>query len=75
MEDDDHSFWLYTACGLVRIARPELDGWATNPKRTIQTIVFDNSDGVSSAHSKICEATPRLSSASPSLIRRKAEVV
>ena len=27
MEDDDHSFWLYTACGLVRIARPELDAW------------------------------------------------
>jgi hypothetical protein len=36
MEDDDHSFWLYTACGLVRIARPELDAWATDPKRTIQ---------------------------------------
>jgi ligand-binding sensor domain-containing protein/signal transduction histidine kinase len=48
MEDDDHSFWLYTACGLVRIARPELDGWATDPKRTIKTTVFDNSDGVSS---------------------------
>ncbi|MCU1261230.1 MAG: periplasmic sensor signal transduction histidine kinase [Bryobacterales bacterium] len=48
MEDDDHSFWLYTGCGLVRIARPELDGWVTDPKRTIQTTVFDNSDGVSS---------------------------
>ena len=48
MEDDDHSFWLYTACGLVRIARPELDEWATDPKRTIQTTVFDSSDGVSS---------------------------
>ena len=36
MEDDDHSFWLYTACGLVRIARPELDAWAADPKRTIQ---------------------------------------
>src|SRR5215470_3080297 len=23
-EDDDHFFWLYTACGLVRIARSEL---------------------------------------------------
>ena len=33
LEDDDHSFWLYTACGLVRIARPELDAWATDPKR------------------------------------------
>jgi signal transduction histidine kinase/ligand-binding sensor domain-containing protein len=48
MEDDDHSFWLYTACGLVRIARPELDGWAADPKRTIGTTVFDSSDGASS---------------------------
>ena len=27
-EDDARSFWLYTACGLVRIARSELDTWA-----------------------------------------------
>jgi signal transduction histidine kinase len=47
MEDDDHAFWLYTACGLVRIARSELDVWATDPKRTIQTTVFDSSDGAS----------------------------
>jgi signal transduction histidine kinase/ligand-binding sensor domain-containing protein len=49
MEDDDnHSFWLYTACGLVRIARPELDAWVADPKRTIQVTVFDSSDGVRS---------------------------
>src|SRR5271157_1943271 len=48
MEDDAHSFWLYTACGLVRIARPELDAWATDPKRTIQVAVLDTSDGVRS---------------------------
>jgi signal transduction histidine kinase len=48
MEDDDHSFWLYMACGLVRIARPELDAWAADPKRTIQVTVFDSSDGVES---------------------------
>ena len=48
IEDDDHSFWLYTACGLVRIARPELEAWVADPKRTIQTTVFDNSDGVRS---------------------------
>ena len=48
MEDDDHSFWLYMACGLVRIARPELDAWAADPKRTIQSTVFDTSDGVRS---------------------------
>lgn len=48
MEDDAHSVWLYMACGLVRIARPELDAWAADPKRTIQSTVFDSSDGVSS---------------------------
>jgi signal transduction histidine kinase len=48
VEDDAHSFWLYTACGLVRIARPELDAWAIDPKRTIQVTVFDTSDGVRS---------------------------
>jgi ligand-binding sensor domain-containing protein/signal transduction histidine kinase len=50
IEDDAHALWLYTACGLVRIARPELDAWATtvdgDPKRTIQIAAFENSDGV-----------------------------
>src|SRR6266403_1739143 len=48
MQDDAHSFWLYTACGLVRIAGTEMDAWVTDPKRTIQNTVFDNSDGVRS---------------------------
>jgi signal transduction histidine kinase len=54
MEDDAHSFWLYMACGLVRIARPELDAWAAavdkdkDTKRRIQATVFDSSDGVRS---------------------------
>jgi signal transduction histidine kinase len=46
MEDQDHTFWLYMACGLVRIARTELDAWAADPRRTIRTTVFDGSDGV-----------------------------
>ena len=46
MEDDDHSFWLEMACGLVRIARSELDAWVADPRRTIQARVFDSSDGV-----------------------------
>jgi len=53
-EDDDHAFWLYTACGLVRVARPGLDTWAAaidkneDAKPNIQTTVFDSSDGVRS---------------------------
>jgi signal transduction histidine kinase/ligand-binding sensor domain-containing protein len=48
MQDDARSFWLYMACGLVRIAGPEMDAWVANPKRTIQNTVFDSSDGVRS---------------------------
>jgi ligand-binding sensor domain-containing protein len=47
-EDNDHSFWLNMPCGMVRIARSELEAWAAGPKRRIQTTVFDSSDGVRS---------------------------
>ena len=46
MEDDAQSFWLYTDCGLLRIARSELDAWASDPNRTVRSAVFDSSDGV-----------------------------
>jgi signal transduction histidine kinase/ligand-binding sensor domain-containing protein len=46
LEDDDHSVWLYMPCGLVRVTRPELDAWVTDPKKTIQAAVYDSSDGV-----------------------------
>jgi signal transduction histidine kinase/ligand-binding sensor domain-containing protein len=60
MEDDAHSFWLYMACGLVRIERSELNAWSAaadatsgskdkHSKRTIQFTVFDSSDGVRSS--------------------------
>jgi len=54
MEDDDHSFWLYTACGLLRIVRSELDRWSNavdhdnNTNLQIQAMVFDGFDGVRS---------------------------
>ena len=46
IEDDASSLWLYTACGLVRITRPELDAWASNPKRVIHTTLFGEADGI-----------------------------
>ena len=52
MEDDAGSYWIYTACGLVQIARAELNAWAAAVdqakavKPTIQLRVFDNFDGV-----------------------------
>src|SRR5580698_3121243 len=48
-QDENHSFWLNMTCGLVRIASSELDAWATDPRRKIESTVFDSSDGVSNA--------------------------
>jgi PAS domain S-box-containing protein len=59
IEDDAHFVWVYMGCGLVRIARRELDAWAANPKRTIPATVFDSSDGVRS-HSFNGGYTPRV---------------
>ena len=46
IEDDDHSLWLYTACGLVRITRTELDAWIADPTHKIETTIWDAADGV-----------------------------
>ncbi|MGO9931684.1 MAG: two-component regulator propeller domain-containing protein [Steroidobacteraceae bacterium] len=43
---DDSSLWLYMACGLVRVTRTELNAWALDTNRAIQTTVFDGSDGI-----------------------------
>jgi len=59
MEDDDHSFWIGMSCGLVRMARPELDAWVNDPKRTIQARVFDADDGVRS-HATAGNYSPRV---------------
>jgi signal transduction histidine kinase/ligand-binding sensor domain-containing protein len=54
IQDNDHAFWLFMACGLVRVARSEIDAWAAavdrdgDTKRKIQAFVLDNSDGVTS---------------------------
>ena len=40
IEDDDKSFWLYTACGLVRIMRTQLDAWIADPKHKVEVTVW-----------------------------------
>ena len=45
IEDADRSLWLYAVCGLVRITRTELDAWIADPKRRIETAVWDAADG------------------------------
>lgn len=56
----DASFWLYTACGLLRVARTELEKWASDPTRTVQFTILDSSDGVRS-HALLTGYTPRVS--------------
>jgi len=49
MEDDAQSVWIMMPCGLVRVARSELDaltGAADKTARTIHATVFDSSDGL-----------------------------
>src|SRR5208283_3763451 len=63
IEDNDHSLWLYMACGLVRIEHSELDAWVSHAKRSVQTTVFDSSDGVRSralagGHSRLVAKSP-----------------
>jgi len=45
IEDNDRSLWLDAVCGLVRITRTELDAWIADPKRRIETAVWDAADG------------------------------
>jgi signal transduction histidine kinase/ligand-binding sensor domain-containing protein len=52
IEDDLHSIWLYTSCGLLRVSRSEVDALATameknkNAALRMQPTVFDSSDGL-----------------------------
>ncbi len=49
MEDEVHSVWLMMPCGLVRVARSDLDAWAIAADKTsrrIHATVFDGSDGL-----------------------------
>jgi signal transduction histidine kinase/ligand-binding sensor domain-containing protein len=64
LEDDDRAFWLYTSCGLVRIAHTELDEWIADPKRRIETTVWDAADGVRLRSSAASAYGPRVTKSS-----------
>ena len=56
----DSSFWLYTACGLLRIPRAELKKWAKDPARTVPFTIFDRTSGVRN-RALLAGYTPRVS--------------
>ena len=62
VQDDEHSFWMDMPCGLVRVTRSELDAWIADPKRQIQTTVFDTSDGLEDLKA-VHEYAPRIAKA------------
>jgi PAS domain S-box-containing protein len=62
MEDDAQSVWLMMPCGLVRVARSELNTRASARDKTpgtIRTTVFDNSDGLRTL-AVVGDYTPRV---------------
>ena len=46
IEDDLSSYWLYTQCGLLRVARTDMDSWIADPKRAIRPTTFGVEDGI-----------------------------
>ncbi|MGA9671107.1 MAG: two-component regulator propeller domain-containing protein [Terracidiphilus sp.] len=46
VEDDEDAIWLYSRCGLIKIARSELNNWWQHPGDSVHTQVFDEADGV-----------------------------
>ena len=44
-EDADGLLWMYTGCGLVRVARSDVDAWIANPTRRIEPTVWDAAEG------------------------------
>src|SRR5262249_12344747 len=60
IEDNERFLWLYTACGLVRIAPKELDAWVAEPKRKVEMTVWDAVDGVRLRSSAASEYGPRV---------------
>jgi signal transduction histidine kinase len=46
MLDDSGSLWMYTACGLVRIARDDLTAWIADPSRRVVPKLWGGADGV-----------------------------
>jgi len=46
IEDNLSFYWLYTQCGLLRLARTDMDSWIADPKRVIRPIKFGVEDGI-----------------------------
>ena len=48
VEDNDHSVWLKTSCGVERITQSDMDAWLADSGKVVKATVFDVSDGLPS---------------------------
>jgi PAS domain S-box-containing protein len=46
IEDEHRSLWMFTACGLVRVMRGDLDAWISDPARKVEAKQWGAADGV-----------------------------
>lgn len=46
MEDKHGALWMYTACGLMRVPREDIEGWIHDPRRRVRPQVWGGADGV-----------------------------
>ena len=46
IEDNLSFYWLYTQCGLLRVARAEMESWIADPKRAVRPTKFGVEDGI-----------------------------
>ena len=44
--DDSGSLWMYTACGLARVARDDLAAWVADPNHRVVPKLWGGADGV-----------------------------
>jgi PAS domain S-box-containing protein len=45
IRDNHGDLWVYTRCGLVRIAQPEWTKWIENPHAAVSVMILDGLDG------------------------------
>jgi signal transduction histidine kinase/ligand-binding sensor domain-containing protein len=59
VKDFSDALWLYSACGLIRIAKADVEAWWTNPAAKIQFRVFDQTSGLETASSSFSPGAVR----------------
>src|SRR5262249_35800964 len=48
IQDDTGALWLNMSCGLVQVARSDMEAWVADSNHSIRPTIFDSSDGVRS---------------------------